>query len=249
MKRFLKRLTSDCIFTINNRLIKQIDGCSMGSPLSVILSGIFMSKLEKQIVYPITPILYERYVDDVFYSKKKNQDDTLLLKLNVYHKNIKFTVENNLTKFLDTRLKLENGNYITSVNRNKKLPMHWSSKVPKKFKRNNINNDLHRAKKISSDFSTEIKEIKQKYNNADYPGRFVESVVKDFIEKEEHLERNEIRDNESKPFVPIKIPYCEKNENIAKHFLKKFRRVFWKKVQVYHRISNKKNQNLIQLKR
>ena len=222
MKRMLKRLTSDCLFTINNRLLKQIDGCAMGSPLSVVLSGIFMSKLEKQVVYPTKPILYKRYVDDVFNRKKKNEEDTLLPKLNAYHENIKFTVESNLSKFLDTKLQLQNGNYSTSVNRNRKLPMHWSSNVPKKFKRNIINNDLHRAQKISSNFSNEVKEIKQKYNYADFPRRYVDSVIKDFNEKKaERPVVNDILDQETKPFVPIKIPFCDQNEKIARHFLKK----------------------------
>ena len=93
MKRLLKRLTSDCLFSINERLIKQTDGCAMGSPLSVDISGIFMTKLEKEVVYPEKPILYKRYIDDVFNRKKKNKEDTLLPKLNAYHNKIKFTVE------------------------------------------------------------------------------------------------------------------------------------------------------------
>ena len=179
----LKKLTSDCLFTFDNKLYKQINGCAMGNPLSVILSGIFMSKLEKEIVYPTNPILYRRYVDDIFTRKKKNEEDNLLPKLNSYHEKIKFTVEENLNKFLDTKLQLIDGCYNTSVNRNRKLPMHWSSKVPKKFKRNVINNDLHRASKISSDINKEIKEIKQKYNYADFPKNYVVSVIKDFNEK------------------------------------------------------------------
>ena len=222
MKRLLKRLTSDCLFSINNRLIKQVDGCAMGSPLSVVLSGIFMSKLEKEVVYPTKPILYERYVDDIFNRKKKNEEDTLLPKLNSYHKNIKFTVENNLNVFLDTKLHLENGSYTTSVSRNGKLPMHWSSKVPKKFKRNIINNDLHRAEKLSTDFCNEIREIKHKFESADYPVRFVDSVIKDFKERERQQPKsNEENNHDSKPFVPIKIPFCEKNEKIGRHFLAK----------------------------
>ena len=212
-------MTSDCLFSINERLIKQKDGCAMGSPLSVDISGIFMTKLEKEVVYPEKPILYKRYVDDVFYRKKKNTEDTLLPKLNAYHHKIRFTVEKDLKKFLDTKLRLEEGSYKTSVNRNRKKPMHWSSKVPKKIKRNIITNDLHRAKKISSDFREEIKEIGQKYESAGYPKKYVDSIVKDFKERKE----KETAKKEDKVFVPIKIPYCEKNEKIAKHFLKKMK--------------------------
>ena len=222
MKRLLKRLTSDCLFSVNERLIKQIDGCAMGSPLSVVLSGIFMTKLEKDVVYPELPILFRRFVDDVFNRKKKGAEDTLLPKLNSYHPKIKFTVERNLTKFLDTKLELKEGQYITSVNRNRKKPMHWSSKVPKKIKRNIVTNDLHRAKKISTDFEEEKKEVQKKYDTAGYPKRFVDSIIRDFEEKQSRPPQ-ESENSEEKTFVPIRIPFCEENEKVAKHFLEKLK--------------------------
>ena len=92
----------------------------MGSPLSVVLSGIFMTKLEKDVVYPENPILYRRFVDDVFNRKKKAVEDTLLPKLNSYHRKTKFTVEKKLEKFLDTELELVEGQYVPSVYRNRK---------------------------------------------------------------------------------------------------------------------------------
>ena len=49
--------------------------------------------------------------------------------------------------------------------------MHWSSDVPKKFKRNIINNGLHRASIIISDKDSEIGVIRKKYTHADYPKR------------------------------------------------------------------------------
>ena len=38
--KLLKKLTQECVFTINNRLIKQVDGCPMGGPISVVFSDI-----------------------------------------------------------------------------------------------------------------------------------------------------------------------------------------------------------------
>jgi hypothetical protein len=222
LKRLLKRLTSDCLFSVNERLIKQIDGCAMGSPLSVVLSGIFMSKLEKDVVYPEAPILFRRFVDDVFHRKKKNAPDTLLPKLNSYHPKIKFTVEYNLKKFLDTKLELNDGIYVTSVNRNRKKPVHWSSKVPKKIKRNIVTNDLHRAKKISTDFENEKKEVSKKYENAGYPKRFVASIVKIF-EENQSRQPTSPEEPDERTFIPIRIPFCEKNEKVAKHFIEKLK--------------------------
>ena len=184
-----------------------------------------MSRLEKDVVYPEEPILFKRYVDDVFIRKKKDEEDTLLPKLNAYHPKIKFTVERNLSKFLDTKLQREGDEYKTSVNRNKKLPTHWSSKIPKKVKRNIITNDLHRSKKISSDFQKEIKAITQKYEKAGYPTRYIKSIVRDFQEKERIRENREERaeqtEKDERVFVALRVPFCEKNEKVAKHFIKR----------------------------
>ena len=101
--------------------------------------------------------------------------------------------------------------------------MHWNSKVPKKIKRNIIYNDLQRARKIGSSIESEINAITEKYENANYPKNFVSRVVQNFKTKQEKQENNENRneDKETKPFFPIKLPYCEKNEKVARGFLKK----------------------------
>ena len=64
-KRLLQRLTKECVFSFNDELIKQIDGCPMGGSLSVVFSGIFMAKMEHDVVYPHHPPFYKRYVDDI----------------------------------------------------------------------------------------------------------------------------------------------------------------------------------------
>ena len=43
----------------------------MGGPLSVIFSDIFMTKLEDDVVRPLKPIFYKRFVDDTFNIRKK----------------------------------------------------------------------------------------------------------------------------------------------------------------------------------
>jgi hypothetical protein len=247
MKRLLQRLISDCLFSVNGRLLKQKDGCSMGSPLSVDISGVFMTKMEKEIVYPEDPILFKRYVDDVYRRKKKQDEDTLLPKLNSYHPKIKFTVEKNLNKFLDSKLELVDGKYKTSVSRNRKIPTHWTTKIPKKLKRNIITNDLHRAKKISSDFKEEIKVIKEKYNKADYPPRFVDSVIKSFEEKQSNTVQDK-REEDQKPFVLIRIPFCEKNEKISRNFLSKIKELTQDKVSFTILWQSKKIKTLFKIK-
>ena len=69
MKRLLLKLTTENI--LNSNFYKQIDGCTMAESLSVICSDIYMTKTEKEIVQPINPRIYKRFVDDIISKKKK----------------------------------------------------------------------------------------------------------------------------------------------------------------------------------
>ena len=61
-------------------------------------------------------------------------------------------------------------------NKAKKLPVHWSSKVPFKCKRNAITSEVHRAKRIASDFDEETKRIR----NPGYPKHVIENTINNF---------------------------------------------------------------------
>ena len=84
-------LTTECIFKLNNRFLKQVDDCTTGEPLSVIFSDIYMVKMENDIVIPSKPIFYRRFVADI-YSRRKIGDNVLFNRLNNYHRNIKLTI-------------------------------------------------------------------------------------------------------------------------------------------------------------
>ena len=177
------------------------------------------------------PLFYCRYVDDIFNRTKKNIEDSLFKALNSYHKNIKLTIEINPIKFLDTHLHNKDGTYVTKVYRKEaKIPAHWSSQIPKRYKRNSIKVDLHRAKKISTNFKEEIKFIRNKFIKADFPLPFINSVIKDFNNQQKIVQQN----NEEELIIPsyffevqqtfllLKLPYCEKNEAKSKDFIRKF---------------------------
>ena len=56
---------------------------------------------------------------------------------------IKYTIEVIPDKFLDTEIIQNNGIITTEVNRKyRKLPAHWTSRIPKRYKRNSITGDL-----------------------------------------------------------------------------------------------------------
>ena len=65
-KRLLIKLSTEVTFTFNDKFCKQIDGCTMGGPLSVTFSDIYMTKMERDVVRPFNPIFYRRYVDDIY---------------------------------------------------------------------------------------------------------------------------------------------------------------------------------------
>ena len=52
--------------------------------------------------------------------------------------------------------------------------------IPKTYKRNDINGDLHRGFKTASNFDAEVSIITKKYLEAGYPIGFIESVICDF---------------------------------------------------------------------
>ena len=73
----LLKLTKECVFSVNNGLIKQIDGCTMGGPISVVFPDIYVSKVEEDIVAPMKPHFYKRDTDDTYIRRKKNKPDSL----------------------------------------------------------------------------------------------------------------------------------------------------------------------------
>ena len=137
---------------------------------------------------PSKPLFYKRYVNNTFVKRKKNDTDELYNALNLYHQNIKLTLELDPTKFLDTEIIRSNGRITTQVyNKMKKLSVHWTLKIPVKYKRNIIIGELHRAKKIASNFDIEIKPIVNKYTGFGFPSRFVSSIIDNFDSTKDNL--------------------------------------------------------------
>ena len=48
-RRLLIKLATECTFKFNSRFLKQVDGCTMGGPLSVTFSAIYMVKIENDV--------------------------------------------------------------------------------------------------------------------------------------------------------------------------------------------------------
>ena len=72
-KKLWNKLTKKCIFSANDRLTKQIYGCPIGGPISVILSDTYGCKIVEDIVTPSKPLFYKRYMECRYVKTKKNE--------------------------------------------------------------------------------------------------------------------------------------------------------------------------------
>ena len=68
-RKLLQKLYKGYTFSINENLIRQIDGCPMGGPILVVLSNIFWIKREHDVVSHIKP---KRYVYEIVSKCVKN---------------------------------------------------------------------------------------------------------------------------------------------------------------------------------
>ena len=172
---------------------------------------------------PLKPIFYKPYVDDTYIKRKRNESDTLFDALNSYHPNIKFTLEQNPKRFLDTQIIKENNGIKIQVFVKKSMyPFHWSSKVPFRYKKNALNGELHRAKKIFSNFQSEIARIKFKFLNAGFAHKVIESTINNFnnVDKELMIPRWLF---DERTTIAINLPFSNKNEHFFKKVLQEAR--------------------------
>ena len=106
MKELLILCTKNVHFTFNNEINIQVDGVAMGSPLGPVLANIFMVELETSVISKLRNKvkLWKRFVDDIYCLARSEYRKNMLLALNSFHKNIKFTFEiekDNTIPFLD----------------------------------------------------------------------------------------------------------------------------------------------------
>ena len=138
-------LSSESVFTFNNKLYSQVDGVSMGSCLGPTYVNVFLCNHEKRWLddcpSDFKPLYYRRYIDDTFLIFRQSSHITLFLNyLNDKHCNIKFNCdleEDRKISFLDILITRENGRLSTSVYRKPTftgLGLNYLSFVPDIFK-------------------------------------------------------------------------------------------------------------------
>ena len=96
LKQLLQYAVCNVPFRFLDRTYIQVDGVAMGSPLGPILADLFMSNLEQKLNKFTTnkPLIWIRYVDDIFCIFKTYQNiNNFLKRISKWHPNVKFTAE------------------------------------------------------------------------------------------------------------------------------------------------------------
>ncbi|XP_058983463.1 uncharacterized protein LOC131804504 [Musca domestica] len=192
MDLFIDILTT-CIkdaryFAYKDKIYEQQKGMPMGSPISPIIADIIMEKLLDETMNKLTikPRFLTKYVDDIFCIVKKEEVENTLKTLNMYNKQLRFTMEselNNQLPYLDSLVQREG----------KKLLLDWyqkptasgrlinyHSKHPRRIKINTATNFIQRVLKISDrkfHAKNKIKIIKILKMN-DFPSNIVNELIK-----------------------------------------------------------------------
>ena len=139
----------------------------------------------------------------------------------MHHNNIKLTIEENPTKFLDTETVRHNSAVITKLfTRSKKFPVRWSSNIPLRFKHNSITGELHRANKIVSNFSNEMKRMKIKYLQAGFSIHIINDVYRRFNQDRDEVLILQWLFDDRKECL-IKLPFVPANEKFVKSLINK----------------------------
>ena len=189
------KLCSESVFLYKGMAYKQIDGVAMGSPLAPLLANWFVANIEDKILSDTTlnyckPVIYKRYVDDIFaVFQSGTERDEFFKNLNEAHPNLTFTMETSTSSlpFLDVSITIRDGQYHSSVYRkptNTGVLMHYDSMAPQKWKRALVKCLLNRAYRISSNFTNfiqEVNNIKSILSNNGYPIKVTTTLTDEFM--------------------------------------------------------------------
>ncbi|KFD46363.1 hypothetical protein M513_12779 [Trichuris suis] len=191
----VKKLVSFCMkeanyFRFGEQCFMQNSGAPMGSSLAAVLAEVFMEHLEERAFSTanesIVPVLFKRYVDDVFAITKSGEDEAFLNHLNsLFPACISFTIEkeeDGRLPFLDALIIKEGDRLKTTVYRKPTLSdryLHFSSHHPRSVMRGVISGMVERARAICDEefLAKELGHIKTTFFSNGYPAALISSAT------------------------------------------------------------------------
>jgi hypothetical protein len=219
LKEGIRIILSENYFVTPSGIIyHQIRGLAMGTPIAPLLANIYMYSLELSClgINKIQPIIYKRYIDDIFMIFNKKDEELIGCYLNAITENtssLTFTtkIHNSKIEFLD--LVLYKGQRWRSSNildlrthekeLNKYLYIPWSSGHPRHLKRGFIKGEAIRHARNCSDeeeYRRKLFLFKHRLMNRGYKESFIEECFSEidynkraiFINGENRLKENNL---------------------------------------------------------
>ena len=223
-------------FTFNGNFYLQPDGLPMGSPLSSILSEIFLQHIEHTYIEDIKKqfniIFYGRYVDDILilYNNSHDNSNDILNKFNNLHPSIKFTCEqehHNKLNYLDLTIQKHSTFLEYNIFRKpttSKLSIDNNSNHPNEYKFANFRFLLNRLNQIpisKNNYRTEFNNILQiaTYNN--FPINKIYQLNKKIKNKIQQKQMTTLKNLKDKPNQYQKITYYGKISDSIKAIFRK----------------------------
>ena len=221
-RNLLTVATKEWFFMFNNKFYKQIDGVAMGSPLGPALANIFMCNFEnkwlKDCPHSLKPVIYRRYVDDIFVLfSSLDQVEKFKSYLSSKHPNINFSLEKEnegRISFLDVNIFREKGKFVTNVYRKKTFSgvyTNFDSFILETYKTGLVKSLLFRCLNLCSDFVKfhhETSILKGILYKNSYPSDFVDKCIKEFLDRV--LTRKVAASTVPKKDFMIVLPYLGK---------------------------------------
>ena len=194
LKKLLLICTTESPFKhINGDIYYQKDGVSMGSPLGPTFANFYMCHIENKILKSLNhadkPIVYTRYVDDIYVKVKNENHLEFIKKQFILNSKLNFTTEmgGNKLSFLDVQLEENNGKIKTSTytkSTNFGATINYRSECPERYKIGAITTLLNRCYKICSSWDSidnEINRLKQVFVNNGYSNCIFDKTVEKFL--------------------------------------------------------------------
>ena len=219
-------------FIYQGQFYQQVEGATMGSPLSPIVANIYMEKFEEEALAtaPHPPSLWKRYVDDTFVIQKEEYSNEFFQHINSIEEKIKFTAESTRADrampFLDTLVtprrdgSLETRVYRKLTHTNQYL--QWDSHHAINNKYSIISTLLHRAKNICSNkelLEEEYNYIYKALTSCKYPRSAIRRMK---LKLDAPKTRQNRKNTQTNHKCHITVPYEEGLSETIKNIGKKY---------------------------
>ena len=223
LKQLLCLATKESYFIFNGLLYKQTDGVQWAHLLDLPLLTHFCHTMKKNnwlnnCPQGFKPVLYRRYVDDIFLLFKSNDHLKYFQDfLNSCYINMSFSMETekeNKLSFLDVEVIREQGKSTTTVYRKPTFSgvySNFESFLPSLYKFGMIYTLVYRCFRISSNwtqFHTQLTFLKEIFRKNVYPENFIGKCFKKFLNNV-HLVKENVPTVEKKRLLLV-LPYLGK---------------------------------------